>query len=170
MKWDAGRDRVSGMRDRIGRIVLRVALATILLLVMGCSVGPKYVRPPVQSPPAYKELPQAGREWIGCLADGSAERWHNPREVVGGIQRSAIERTGREGEFFEPRNRSGGGQLSRSAGSGSRSSLAIFPDRDRQSEHHQFTPVAGAVRRRADGKLLGSRIDRQIVHRLFVAF
>ena len=27
---------------------------------LGCSVGPKYVRPPVQSPPAYKELPQAG--------------------------------------------------------------------------------------------------------------
>src|ERR1035437_2477984 len=44
---------------RIGRSVLPVALVTILLLVMGCSVGPKYVRPPVQSPPAYKELPQA---------------------------------------------------------------------------------------------------------------
>ncbi|MGD1211491.1 MAG: efflux transporter outer membrane subunit [Candidatus Acidiferrales bacterium] len=36
-----------------------VALGTILLLVMGCSVGPKYVRPAVQSPAAYKELPQA---------------------------------------------------------------------------------------------------------------
>jgi NodT family efflux transporter outer membrane factor (OMF) lipoprotein len=38
---------------------LPVALGTILLLVMGCSVGPKYVRPAVQSPAAYKELPQA---------------------------------------------------------------------------------------------------------------
>jgi NodT family efflux transporter outer membrane factor (OMF) lipoprotein len=45
---------------RIDRTVLPVALATILLLIIGCSVGPKYVRPPVQSPPAYKELPQAG--------------------------------------------------------------------------------------------------------------
>jgi len=45
---------------RIGRALLRVALATTLLPVMGCSVGPKYVRPPVQSPAAYKELPQAG--------------------------------------------------------------------------------------------------------------
>ena len=35
------------------------ALGTILLLVTGCSVGPKYVRPPVPSPPAYKEIPQA---------------------------------------------------------------------------------------------------------------
>ena len=47
------------MCDRIGRTVLPAALVTILLLAMGCSVGPKYVRPPVQSPPAYKELPQA---------------------------------------------------------------------------------------------------------------
>jgi NodT family efflux transporter outer membrane factor (OMF) lipoprotein len=30
----------------------------ILLLMMGCTVGPKYVRPPVQTPPAYKEIPQ----------------------------------------------------------------------------------------------------------------
>ena len=44
---------------RIGRTVLLVALATILLLVMGCSVGPKYVRPPVEIPSAYKETPHA---------------------------------------------------------------------------------------------------------------
>src|SRR5271157_4372404 len=44
---------------RVGWPVLPVALATVLLLVMGCSVGPKYVRPPVESPPAYKEIPQA---------------------------------------------------------------------------------------------------------------
>src|ERR1035437_3578947 len=55
-----GRDGASALRDRIDRTVLPVALVTILLLAMGCSVGPKYVRPPVQSPPAYKELPQAG--------------------------------------------------------------------------------------------------------------
>jgi len=42
---------------RVGRTVSPVALATILLLAMGCRVGPKYVRPPVQSPPAYKETP-----------------------------------------------------------------------------------------------------------------
>ena len=47
------------MCDKVGRTFLQVALVTILLLVMGCSVGPKYVRPPVQSPPGYKELPQA---------------------------------------------------------------------------------------------------------------
>jgi NodT family efflux transporter outer membrane factor (OMF) lipoprotein len=34
-------------------------MAMILLLAMGCGVGPKYVRPPVQTPPAYKEIPQA---------------------------------------------------------------------------------------------------------------
>ena len=44
---------------RMGRTVLAVALATILLLAMGCGVGPKYVRPPVEIPSAYKEIPQS---------------------------------------------------------------------------------------------------------------
>jgi NodT family efflux transporter outer membrane factor (OMF) lipoprotein len=44
---------------KIGQIVLLIALATILLLAMGCTIGPKYVRPPVQTPPAYKEISQA---------------------------------------------------------------------------------------------------------------
>jgi NodT family efflux transporter outer membrane factor (OMF) lipoprotein len=47
---------------RMGRTVLPLPLATILLLVMGCTVGPKYVRPPVESPPAYKEIPQVAVE------------------------------------------------------------------------------------------------------------
>lgn len=59
-KMGQDRDGVCALRDRIGRTVLPAALVTILLLAMGCAVGPKYVRPPVQSPPAYKELPQAG--------------------------------------------------------------------------------------------------------------
>ncbi len=48
------------MCDRTIRILLLGGLTTVLLFSIGCSVGPKYVRPPVQSPPAYKELPQAG--------------------------------------------------------------------------------------------------------------
>ena len=34
---------------------LSVSLAMLVLLAMGCVVGPKYVRPPVAIPPAYKE-------------------------------------------------------------------------------------------------------------------
>ncbi len=45
---------------RSGRTVLPITVVMILLLVVGCSVGPKYVRPPVQSPSAYKVLPQTG--------------------------------------------------------------------------------------------------------------
>jgi NodT family efflux transporter outer membrane factor (OMF) lipoprotein len=41
-----------------GRAVLPITLAISLLVAVGCSIGPKYVRPPVQSPPAYKELPR----------------------------------------------------------------------------------------------------------------
>jgi NodT family efflux transporter outer membrane factor (OMF) lipoprotein len=44
---------------RMGQTALPVVLATILLLVSGCRVGPKYVRPPVPSPAAYKETPPA---------------------------------------------------------------------------------------------------------------
>jgi NodT family efflux transporter outer membrane factor (OMF) lipoprotein len=55
-----GHNGVTAMRDRIIRIVLLGGLTTVLLLPIGCSVGPRYGRPPVQSPPAYKEIPQAG--------------------------------------------------------------------------------------------------------------
>ena len=43
---------------KIGQVFLLTAVLMIMLLVMGCVVGPKYVRPPVQTPPAYKEIPQ----------------------------------------------------------------------------------------------------------------
>ena len=42
-----------------GPIGRPVALAMAFLLTMGCTVGPKYVRPPVQTPTTYKEIPQA---------------------------------------------------------------------------------------------------------------
>jgi len=42
-----------------GYIGLSVALGMTLLFALGCTVGPKYVRPPVEIPPAYKESPQA---------------------------------------------------------------------------------------------------------------
>jgi NodT family efflux transporter outer membrane factor (OMF) lipoprotein len=44
---------------RMGRIVSLAALAVMLMLAAGCVVGPKYVRPSVPSPPAYKESPPA---------------------------------------------------------------------------------------------------------------
>jgi NodT family efflux transporter outer membrane factor (OMF) lipoprotein len=46
------------MRDKMDRTALEAVLGTIFILLAGCSVGPKYVRPSVQSPPAYKELAQ----------------------------------------------------------------------------------------------------------------
>jgi NodT family efflux transporter outer membrane factor (OMF) lipoprotein len=47
---------------RMGRTAVPAALAAILIMVAGCRVGPNYVRPPVPSPPAYKEIsPAAAR-------------------------------------------------------------------------------------------------------------
>ena len=35
-----------------------------MLLLAGCNVGPKYVKPSVPTPPAYKELtPKQQRDW-----------------------------------------------------------------------------------------------------------
>ena len=45
--------------NKIDRTVLEVALVVLFLLPVGCSVGPKYMRPSVQSPSAYKELSPA---------------------------------------------------------------------------------------------------------------
>ena len=59
---------------RMGQTVLPVALAALLLLAMGCSVGPKYVRPPVPSPPAYKEIPPAAAKDRRFGARPSRER------------------------------------------------------------------------------------------------
>ena len=48
---------------RMGRTAVPAALFAILLTVVGCRVGPNYVRPPVPSPPAYKEIsPAAAKE------------------------------------------------------------------------------------------------------------
>jgi NodT family efflux transporter outer membrane factor (OMF) lipoprotein len=47
---------------RMGRTVWFAGLATILLLVTGCTVGPKYVRPSIPSPPTYKEIPPAAAQ------------------------------------------------------------------------------------------------------------
>ena len=40
----------------IRRQSLGISAAAILSLLAGCNVGPKYARPPVETPPAYKEL------------------------------------------------------------------------------------------------------------------
>ena len=53
---EMGRERYA----RTARTVLPVGLATVILMVTGCSVGPKYTRPAIQSPAAYKEGPKAG--------------------------------------------------------------------------------------------------------------
>ena len=56
--------RKDGWRNRPGvcaargRAAARVALGALLIAVTGCSVGPKYVRPQMQSPAVYKELPK----------------------------------------------------------------------------------------------------------------
>ena len=78
--------------QRIGRIARHLAmLASIAcaLLQVGCVVGPKYKRPSLQAPPAYKELPQegaqVGSEWKVARPNDAAirgkwwEAFHDPQ-------------------------------------------------------------------------------------------
>ena len=51
---------VNDRAARFGRPPVEFLILAVCLLVSGCSVGPKYVLPPVQTAPAYKELPQPG--------------------------------------------------------------------------------------------------------------
>ena len=49
---------VNERKARLGRPLVPIALLVVCLLLAGCAVGPRYVRPAVQTAPAYKELPQ----------------------------------------------------------------------------------------------------------------
>jgi NodT family efflux transporter outer membrane factor (OMF) lipoprotein len=42
----------------LGWCLVQIALFVLFYFLTGCSIGPEYARPPVQSAPAYKELPQ----------------------------------------------------------------------------------------------------------------
>jgi NodT family efflux transporter outer membrane factor (OMF) lipoprotein len=65
-------------KTSLGRFLVRLALFAILFLLPGCSIGPRYVRPPVQSPPAYKELPQS-------VASGS-DTWQTAQPSDGAVR------------------------------------------------------------------------------------
>jgi len=65
-------ERIQGrdLRRRLGRIVAHLMLSASIagaLLQAACVVGPRYARPSIPDPPAYKELPQedsqTGSEW-----------------------------------------------------------------------------------------------------------
>src|SRR5258708_23879015 len=47
--------RVSKTAVRVRRHTMAIVGLASMLLLAGCTVGPKYVRPPAATPPAYKE-------------------------------------------------------------------------------------------------------------------
>jgi NodT family efflux transporter outer membrane factor (OMF) lipoprotein len=51
----------------LGWCLVQIALFVFFYFLTGCSIGPEYARPPVQSAPAYKELPQP--------ADSASNLW-----------------------------------------------------------------------------------------------
>ena len=60
---------------RFGRPLAQLSVLAMCLLFSGCSVGPKYALPPVQTAPAYKELAQP--------AASGPERWQTAKPSDG---------------------------------------------------------------------------------------
>jgi len=63
---------------RFGRPLVQLSALAICVFFSGCSVGPKYALPPVQTAPAYKELPQTAASpsdtWQTAKPSDSADR------------------------------------------------------------------------------------------------
>ena len=76
------------------KIVASVALLAAVMFMVGCTVGPKYVRPAVPAPPAYKEAPPASfkeaGEWQPAQPDDQSMRgkWW---EIFGDPELNALE-------------------------------------------------------------------------------
>lgn len=67
-----------------------VGTALVALLVSACAVGPDYVRPPVETPAAYKELATTGANWKPAEPRDDAPRgkWW---EIFGDAELNALE-------------------------------------------------------------------------------
>jgi hypothetical protein len=102
-----------------------VALLLVLLLA-GCTVGPKYVRPAV---PTSTRFIQGVRPVAARASQGSGE----PRKLVGNFWRSGTQPAGRADRRFQPEPESSGSALPRSSSSHSlQSGFAV-------SDHFHFT-------------------------------
>ncbi len=98
LKFPFGRSH-SRFRKRSLGISVPLITSVWALFLSGCMVGPKYARPSVPTPPAYKELPAAGTPGAGIWeaaqpSDGSVrgkwwEMFHDPE--LDGLQEKAAE-------------------------------------------------------------------------------
>ena len=63
---ESGTARPYALRYALPYSTGTIALAACLLLLQGCVVGPRYVAPVTQAPPAYKEVvPQPQQQMRG---------------------------------------------------------------------------------------------------------
>ena len=82
------------LRDCLHLLRFVRPVSTVLvacLLLPSCSVGPKYKRPTVQTPPAYKELPAPGSDQWKAAEPGDGELRGNWWELFGDPQLNQLE-------------------------------------------------------------------------------
>jgi len=154
-----------------GRIAARLMLSALAVCVSvqtGCIVGPKYARPSVPAPPAYKELQledaQGQGNWKTARPNDAAvrgkwwEAYHDPQlnELEEKAESSNQNIAAAMANFLAAR------AFVRQARS------QYFSNRHNQSEHREFAPVCRRVRGSTNRKLFGS--NRQIVYRLLATF
>ena len=117
-----------------------VALACLVLFA-GCSFAPKYAKPVVQTPAAFKELtPEQSKETDGwktaepkddVIRGQWWEMFHEP-------ELNAFES---QVNVFQPDCRRFAGEFSRRTSRGETSPVAVFSNRDRQSFGHGIPAV-----------------------------
>ena len=109
------------------RFILTVIVALLLVLLLaGCTVGPKYIKPTVATTPTYKEEAPASFNESDQWQPAQPGRSDKPRKLVGDFWRFGAQQTGRADRRFQPEPKSSGSALPRSSCSDSlQSSLAV---------------------------------------------
>ncbi len=134
------------------RVVVRLAGSALVVgavFLAGCTVGPKYARPSVAAPPAYKELtPENFKDTDGWkqAQPGDATLQGKWWELFDDPELNSLEEqvnvsnqniAAAAASFLEAR------ALVRQA------RAAVLSNAYRQSGHHQFAALSGTIRRRS---------------------
>ena len=120
--------------ERLAQSPCGSLLGIAVLLLGGCTVGPKYVRPTADVPADYKEARH--------LEGRAAERRNRQGKMVGSLRRPAAQCSRRASHRFEPDAEGGTGAIPRGARSDSYRSRGVFPTVTRKPFRRRHASIA----------------------------
>ena len=124
----------------IGRLC-RTGAAAAAAVLSACTVGPDYQRPIAPVPADYKEAAAAAG-----LEARPAERYVQPRRLVGDLQRPGARRAGAADRHLEPEPQSRRGGFAPGRRDRRRGPRRLFPDRNRRTSRPSARAAAAAPR------------------------